>query len=81
MSKYGPEIIEKLESMVKDTKELNEGIKLGVKQINDLDELINIFSTENIEEFMSIVNDIKNSEGTIDKEIYKRVEILRNKVR
>lgn len=81
MSKYGPEIIEKLESMVKDTKELNEGIRLGVKQINDLDELINIFSTENIEEFMSIVNDIKNSEGTIDKEIYKRVEILRNKVR
>lgn len=81
MSKYGPEIIEKLESMIKDTKEMNAGIKLGVKQLNDLDELLNIFSPENIQEYLSILNDIKNSEGTIDKEVYKRVENLRNKVR
>lgn len=81
MSKYGPEIIDNLESMIKDTKEMNAGIKLGVKQLNDLDELLNIFSSENIQEYLSILNDIKNSEGTIDKEIYKRVENLRNKVR
>lgn len=81
MSKYAQEIIDNLEAIIKDTKEMNAEIKLGVKQINDLEELTNIFSPENIQEFLSIIEYIKNSEGTLDKEIYKRVENLRNKVR
>lgn len=84
MSKYGPEIIEKLESMSKDMRKMTSETELQLKHLNDFGELTNIFSPENIQEFISIVEDIKNSEGIIDKdekEIVKRVENLRNKVR